>query len=41
MTVSADASNLDPVLMGEWRARLEEIFLEMEKEEKQKSVPSL
>jgi len=41
MTVSADASNLDPVLMGEWRNRLEEIFQEMENEEKQKSVPSL
>jgi len=41
VAVSADSSNLDPVLMGEWRTRLEEIFQEMENEEKQKSVPSL
>jgi hypothetical protein len=40
LAVSADASNLDPVLMGEWRTRLEEIFQEMEKEE-QKIGPSL
>jgi len=40
LAVSADASNLDPVLMGEWRTRLEEIFQEMEKEE-QKTLPSL
>jgi hypothetical protein len=40
LAVSADASNLDPVLMGEWRARLEEIFQEMEREE-QKIGPSL
>jgi hypothetical protein len=33
LAVSADASNLDPVLMGEWRRRLEEIFGEMEREE--------
>jgi hypothetical protein len=33
LAVSADASNLDPILMGEWRARLEEIFQEMESEE--------
>ncbi|KAM0705751.1 hypothetical protein Q7P35_007111 [Cladosporium inversicolor] len=40
VAVSADSSNLDPVLMGEWRTRLEEIFREMEKEER-KTVPSL
>lgn len=40
VTVSADASNLDPVLMGEWRARLEEIFGEMERAEKS-TGPSL
>jgi hypothetical protein len=32
---------LDPVLMGEWRRRLEEIFREMEREERQKIGPSL
>jgi hypothetical protein len=41
VAVSADSSNLDPVLMGEWRTRLEEVFREMEEQEKQKSVPSL
>lgn len=40
LAVSADATNLDPVLMGEWRARLEGIFEEMEREE-QKMRPSL
>jgi len=39
--VSADATNLDPVLMGEWRSRLEEIFREMEMEELKKVGPSL
>jgi hypothetical protein len=32
---------LDPVLMGEWRDRLEEIFKEMEEQEQQKTGPSL
>ena len=41
VAVSADSSNLDPVLMGEWRARLEEVFREMEEQEKQKSVALL
>jgi hypothetical protein len=41
LAVSADSTNLDPVLMGEWRRRLEEIFREMEREERQKIGPSL
>jgi hypothetical protein len=32
---------LDPVLMGEWRRRLEEIFKEMERDEQRKTGPSL
>ena len=39
--VSADATNLDPVLMGEWRERLEGIFGELEREEMGKVGPSL
>jgi hypothetical protein len=41
LAVSADSTNLNPVLMGEWRRRLEEIFREMEREERQKIGPSL
>lgn len=33
LAVSADATNLDPVLMGEWKERLEEAFGELEREE--------
>jgi hypothetical protein len=42
LTVSADASTLDPELMGEWQGRLSEIFREMgDSERKERGEASL
>lgn len=41
LAVSADASNLDPVLMKEWQGRLQEMFEEMEGDEKRSNQASL